>query len=40
MYTWGGNCALYDAVSALEKAVEQELVVVKGQKGNANMATV
>lgn len=25
MYTWGGDCSLYDAISALESAVEQEL---------------
>jgi len=28
MYTWGGICSLEEAVSALEKAVEQELLVV------------
>lgn len=25
MYTWGGECSLHDAISALESAVEQEL---------------
>jgi len=32
MYTWGGNCSLDDAVTALETAVEQELEVkrIKG----------
>jgi len=29
MYTWGGVCSLPEAVSALEKAVEQEMVVVR-----------
>ena len=29
MYTWGGNCSLQDAVSALEAAIDQELMVVK-----------
>lgn len=27
MYTWGGECSLHDAISALESAVEQELEV-------------
>jgi hypothetical protein len=40
MYTWGGDCSLRTAVSALEKAVEQELAVVKGRKGNVEMAGV
>ena len=31
MYTWEGTCTLNDAVSALEKAVEQEVVVVSGR---------
>lgn len=26
MYTWGGNCTLDDAVTALEAAVDQELL--------------
>jgi energy-coupling factor transporter ATP-binding protein EcfA2 len=29
MYTWGGNCGLGEAVTALEEAVAQELAVVK-----------
>lgn len=39
MYTWGGNCSLDDAVSALEAAVEQELLakVSEGSKGDADM---
>ena len=39
MYTWGGDCSLDDAVSALEAAVEQEWLVkdVKGKKMNVVM---
>lgn len=29
MYTWGGACALSEAVAALEAAVVQELVIVE-----------
>ena len=29
MYTWGGHCSLQDAVSALEAAVDQELIAVR-----------
>ncbi|EME80275.1 uncharacterized protein MYCFIDRAFT_31276 [Pseudocercospora fijiensis CIRAD86] len=29
MYTWGGNCSIDEAVSALEASVEQELLVKK-----------
>lgn len=32
MYTWGGDCSLHDAVSALEAAVEQEFIAVKRRK--------
>ncbi|KAK3702358.1 hypothetical protein LTR37_014932 [Vermiconidia calcicola] len=38
MYTWGGDCTLQDAVSALEAAVEQELAVIKGSKRDIQMA--
>lgn len=37
MYTWGGECTLADAISALEKAVEQELAVVNRGKADVNM---
>ena len=37
MYTWGGDCSLGTAVSALEKAVEQELMVVKRKQGDVKM---
>lgn len=33
MYTWGGDCGLLEAVSALEAAVEQEMVVFNRVKG-------
>lgn len=35
MYTWGGDCSLDDAVAALEKAVEQEVLVreIKEKRG-------
>ena len=38
MYTWGGDCTLHDAISALEAAVEQELAVIKGSKRDVQMA--
>lgn len=31
MYTWGGNCTLDDAVTALEAAVDQELLAKQGR---------
>ena len=37
MYTWGGQCTLQEAVSALEAAVEQELLVVNRGKGEVEM---
>lgn len=38
MYTWGGDCSLDDALSALEQAVEQEMLVNK--KADAGMDDV
>lgn len=40
MYTWGGDCSLADAITALEKAVEQELAAVKGRKKDVEMGGV
>lgn len=37
MYTWGGNCSLDDAVSALEAAVDQELMVAKRKESDVHM---
>ena len=37
MYTWGGACSLDDAVSALEAAVEQELMTVAGKREDTQM---
>jgi hypothetical protein len=42
MHTWGGDCSLQEAISALEAAVEQEMVVFKrsggGDVGDVKMA--
>ena len=38
MYTWGGNCSLDDALSALEAAVNEELIAGKGRKGDIQIA--
>lgn len=35
LYTWGGDCNLHESVSALEAAVEQELLVVNRSNGGS-----
>ena len=40
MYTWGGQCSLADAISALEKAVEQELTVLTEKDPDIKMEVV
>ena len=37
MYTWGGDCSLDDAVSALEAAVEQELMTAAFKREDHQM---
>lgn len=40
MHTWGGKCSLGDAISALEKAAEQELAMAKVMKADVNMSGI
>lgn len=37
MYTWGGQCTIQDAITALEKAAEQETAVVNGRRTDVDM---